>query len=147
MEYRDFIVDFVQRTKRNYMQLKNGEYGATALINSAVGLLMVPREAMIPKAATVLEMSELHMELKAVVSLNTYPEELTFEQIIRHVRNGIAHARMDVIIKSRKRNNLIDGFSIKDRDKNKGYDFRIELSLELIEKLFFEYSKAVLEKI
>jgi len=95
----EFIRDFSKRTKSNYEFIKksNGKYSVTQLINSLVGLLIIPQQKQFDKITESLISTELYEKLSQCVSKNTYKKELNLSEIVRHMRNSVAHARMEFI--------------------------------------------------
>ncbi len=154
-EGNDFIIDFATRTKINYENTCQ-EYKVTQLINSAIGLLIIPKEKgkfiivdkMLPK--------ELLGKLQQGIEENTYKNGKNLNQIVRHIRNGIAHGGVKLIgsqPSDQTQPPAIEKIEIKDHcdeDKTKcipAQDFRIVLTVELLEEFFYAFSDAIVSKI
>lgn len=142
----EFVKDFVTRTKENYAMLKNGPYEVTQLINSAIGLLFIPKENM--HITDDLVDAALLKQMIGCVKNNTYPETLNLYQLIRHLRNGIAHDRMEFKAAKPNINNrplIIEKIIIRDKDNKNNCSFEIELTVDLLEKFFIGFSDGVIK--
>ena len=142
----EFVKDFVTRTRENYAWVKKGPYEVTQLINSAIGLLFIPKENMC--ITDDLVDAALLKQMTACVNTNTYPGTLNLYQLIKHLRNGIAHDRMEFHpvkpnIKDRPLKN--EYIIIRDKDKDNNYEFEIELTIDILEKFFIEFSDGVIK--
>lgn len=96
-----FIYDFYKRT----LQLLNdyrGEYDVTMLLNSSLGLLVVPKGGYfnykgIPDTFVSADML---LKLQKCIKVNTSDgkenSDKSLQNIVRHMRNSIAHARMTI---------------------------------------------------
>lgn len=103
MNYDDRVLDFVERTRANLnitdRLSASGDdpfYEVTHLINSLLGLIVVPREEMInqlPKATLQrLEIDGWEFEIQPGTCLG--PACLT--DLVRGMRNAVAHFKIDV---------------------------------------------------
>ena len=142
----EFIKDFALRTKENYRMVQKGPYEVTQLINSAVGLLIIPQQKQYDKIVDSIVEEELLQDLQNCVIKNTYPQNLDLGQIARHLRNSIAHARFEFIaekLPQKWKPIQIHNVVFKDVDERRHYEFEISLTVELLEKFFFAFSDAV----
>ena len=111
---KEFIRDYIERTKLNYERLKAGPYEVTQLINSAIGLL-----------------------------INTYDKQPNLKIIARHLRNSVAHARLELKAQEQPEFDkplLIESVIFRDEDGEKS--FQIELPIETLEQFFYAFSDA-----
>ena len=141
----EFIKDFALRTKENYRLVQRGPYEVTQLINSAVGLLIIPQQKQYDKIVDGIVSEELLQDLQNCVVKNTYPQNLNLGQIARHIRNSIAHARFEFIaekLPQKSKPIQIRKVVFKDEDERRKYEFEISLTVELLEKFFFAFSDA-----
>lgn len=116
MEFtEEFEKDFMKRTLELLTEYP-GEYEATLLLNCLLGLLVVPKEALLEKIPTD-PISELHqwgLSPQSITSfgkknrVNQHPE--TLRGVVYNLRNSVAHFRVRPI----EENNLVKGFSFSD---------------------------------
>lgn len=150
----EFISDFIRRTRSNYDKLSGGEYEVTQLINSAIGLLIIPKESKDIKISDDFIDSALFEEIKKGIKNNTYVENkndpITLQQIVKHLRNGIAHGRFQFEaekVSDDAKNILIHSVVFEDSsrasNKKPHEDFKIEISVELLRNFFIAFSDAV----
>jgi DNA polymerase III psi subunit len=103
-EYKDFEYDFIKRTLED-LQIYNGKYDVTALINSCVGLLVIPKENLFEKIPTnLLEDIKRDFGINKSNVMYIAPERQTLQfdnydecnirNIVTHIRNAIAHGRI-----------------------------------------------------
>jgi len=136
MEYDpDFARSFMKRTltlARDY----NGPLDATFLINCLLGLLIVPKEALIEKIPTTpfesLQIWGINPASIKSVGRCEYGHEHqpNLRQLVRRLRNSVAHFR----IEPHHNHEQVVGYSF--RDKN-GFHAKISIGeiRELVEKL------------
>lgn len=146
----EFIKDFAVRTQRNYDMMKNaGYYEVTQLINSAVGLLIIPEQRLYDKIIDGLVSDELYQELCKSIITNTYldKDKNSLQQIARHIRNSIAHARMEFSAERppKKGTSLIIRTVTFTDFSSKKQKFKIALPIPLLEKFFSEFSNAIIK--
>lgn len=99
MEYEiDFHRSFVERTRKN-LDSYQGEYEATHLINSLLGLLIVPKERLLDDIPTTPLDQLDHTQWGRTSDWLTQPNKcelghehsLTLRQFVRKLRNAVAH--------------------------------------------------------
>ena len=93
---KEFIRDYIERTKLNYERLKAGPYEVTQLINSAIGLLIIPEQKLYDKITNKMISKQLLNELIVHIQINTYDKQPNLKIIARHLRNSVAHARLEL---------------------------------------------------
>lgn len=154
MMYQEFVKDFVKRTQKNYNSLSSGPYEVTQLINSAVGLLIIPKEHFYAQINDNLITSELLSKLKNCIvykqGVKQYEEDYDLQHIINHIRNSIAHGSIDFQAEQNCQTGettCIHSVRFTDTDKkyrpNSPHFFEIEISIPLLREFFFAFANAV----
>jgi hypothetical protein len=96
-EYSDFPKDFLQRTQKNLESYK-GQYEVTNLINNCLGLIIIPKQLL---RANISEYEFTLTDRTYGISRKNIKLErnnnYTLSNIIRHIRNGIAHGRIEQV--------------------------------------------------
>ena len=126
---KEFIRDYIERTKLNYERLKAGPYEVTQLINSAIGLLIIPEQKLYDKITNKMISKQLLNELIKIIA--------------RHLRNSVAHARLELKAQEQPEFDkplLIESVIFRDEDGEKS--FQIELPIETLEQFFYAFSDA-----
>lgn len=141
-----FIKEFAERTKANYQRLRTGPYEITQLINSMIGLLIIPEQRVYDKISDSLLDKQLLNKLKDSSCLKryTYPKQLNLQQICRHLRNAIAHSHID--FKAIQPPILTDPITIESilfSDTDGTHYFEMQLSAALLEEFLFAFSDAI----
>ncbi len=140
----DFIKDFALRTKENYERLESGPYEVTQLINSMLGLLIMPTETQYNNIVDNLIDPNLLLKLRSCVSKDTYPNETppSLQNICRHVRNATAHchitpqASLPVYKGAPLEIGSIVFKDVSERKNGKTEKFEMELTPELLNTTF-----------
>lgn len=140
---KEFVADFVLRTKQNIAQ-GHHPHEITQLINSLVGLLILPKERYYENIQNDMVERQLLEELRNCVKVPTkrYPHTLKF--IVRRMRNALAHFHIEC--KVDKYTRQID--HIIFRDVNDGNDsgkpdFELEIHYTILEQFVYQFSDAV----
>ena len=127
MEYnKKFQHDFMKRTLSIVDEYK-GPYDATILINCLLGLLVLPKEALIDKIPIYPyeELAQWGINPKSIKRFGRcdYGHEHTpnLRQLVKRLRNAVAHFNVEPL----HLDGEVSGFSFKDRN-----GFRAELSLD-----------------
>lgn len=144
----EFIKDFAARTKANYEALKRGSYEVTALINSAIGLLIIPRAKAFKKICDSMISTELLATLTSpnCLKVNTYSEPICLQEICRHMRNAIAHARIEFEAeKSPRKTDPIEIKKVIFKDCYGNQKFELQVSVDIFEQFLFAFSGAIAE--
>lgn len=100
MEYQDLVTDFIKRTQHNLSLVRghataNKEaYEVTQLINSMLGLLVLPQQICFGKIPqlTMNELRELGWPEPALKG--EYGELSDLRELLNHLRNSITHFNM-----------------------------------------------------
>ena len=155
MEYAkgpQFAADFTKRTKDNLALLGNSPYDVTQLINSLIGLLIIPREYGYEFINDNLLDSKLRDAIFQKVLENDYPEGTTLKSVLTHMRNAVCHSRMkfhvdkagtEAVSKDIK---IIEFRDRKTKDGNT-YQFHMEIPIELLREFVFAFSEAITNSI
>jgi hypothetical protein len=103
-EYKNFEYDFVKRTLED-VEHYDGPHDVTALINSCVGLLVIPKEKLFEKVPIdILEDSIKTFGIKKSnikyiaserqsIQFDNY-DEYNVRNVVTHMRNSVAHGRI-----------------------------------------------------
>lgn len=89
-----FIKDFYKRTVDILTSYK-GEYDVAMMINSMVGLLVVPKERYFHSRAVPdsLVAESLLSQVRATYTKNP---DISLTKILRHLRNAVSHGNMEI---------------------------------------------------
>ncbi len=141
----EFLKDFITRTQHNYNMVKQGPYEVTQLINSFVGFLIIPKEKIFDKISDGLIDQQLLAKMKQKIIIDTYPEHCSLMQIARHLRNAVAHGRMDFCAEKQPDHSkppIIQSITFKDYGGYNKHNFEMALSIEEIEEFLLAFSAA-----
>ena len=150
MEYAKdsaFIKDFVLRTKEN-IHCGNHPYEVTQLINSLVGLLILPKERYYKNIQDNMLDSELLADIRSQIEINNPPKYCSLKYIVRRMRNAIAH--FNIVCKADKHTHKIDKIVFSDFDDGntgRAPNFRISLPVDLVQRFVEQFSEAVSQSI
>lgn len=147
---REFVKDFAERTKRNCEAMREGPYEVTQLINSMVGLLVIPRTEIYQEITDKMISADLLNNVKKCVKRNTYKDEDNdLKTIARHIRNGIAHSRMEFCAEKEPQNGrplqiktVVFKDEYKNKDKKVEYHFEIEIPIDTLRKFLYAFADA-----
>lgn len=127
MEYEpDFVKSFMRRTSA-IINKYEGPHDATILVNCLLGLLVVPKESLFQKIPddrfdTLSNWGISPSSIKQFRESNLgHGPEPTLRQLVRRLRNAVAHFDIDAI----HSDGVVSGFRFKDR---KGFRAEIPLS-------------------
>lgn len=140
MMYEDFVSDFAKRTKANleYVQenVDSGKvYEVTQLINSLLGLLIFPQQKYYDKLPHIFPDYEIQILMEKCTSTN-YKENKpkSFKNILRHLRNSIAHKRIGVEPYGPVE---IERIKFEDIDEYNNSSFIFEITVEELNVLLY----------
>ena len=157
-----YIKDFANRTFVNLDIIKResgNHYEITQLVNSLLGLIVLPHEAYYDEAYTLKNARFCSSELKKIDDIveecinekkyycNYDNKEQTAVEIIKHMRNSVAHSgdgRLVFCTTPRKEKNVISSIIFYDTDGN--HEFCMELSENQLSK-FVKATIAIYEKV
>ncbi|CAI8783847.1 pEK499_p136 domain-containing protein [Pseudomonas sp. IT-93MI4] len=120
--FNNFEQVFMQRSLE-LIDTYNGEYETTQLLNGLIGLLFFPHERMgelIPDIS-IQELEAWGFDQDCIVNAgaNKESKELTLREIIRHLRNAVAHCRVSPFPNDHR---PCEGFCFADRN---GFEAKI----------------------
>lgn len=142
-------LDFIRRTKDNYLSFKDcGKYEVTLLINSSLGLFIYPKE----KYFDFIEDNFFEQEFVDEM-LNCYKElnndnDDHLNHFCRHLRNSIAHGNFDFLEEgSNYKNdyNIIKSIIFEDYDEEGILVAKIEITIKLLSKFFIKFADKMIE--
>lgn len=138
MEYEpQFAKSFMERTMQIVTKY-DGTYDATLLINCLLGLLILPKEALLDKIpATPLDsLNEWGIQPNSIKNPRKcdygHQHDLSLRQLVRRMRNAVAHFQVEPFPKKGD----VVGFTFKDRN-----GFRAELTLSELKKFVVKLSE------
>lgn len=145
MEERKFIRDHAKRSRENYELLKSGGSATTALIDSLIGLLILPSQELFNEiAGDMLDDGALLEEiLSETTFLSSTPRSLY--KLAEHLRNSIAHKAVTVSAEKLPepgRPVSVNWLKFKDQNRRESTVFQIEITVEGVEKFFYAFSEA-----
>lgn len=148
----EFVKDFADRTMYNYSLIEaKTPYEITLLINSAIGLLIIPKESEFTKITNDMIDDRLYKNLVNCIKENSYINRLNLAQIARHIRNAIAHGRIDFEAEKQPqkdkpliiKNVIFGDFCPQNNKTGKPKEkFKIVISIDLLREFMFEFAKA-----
>ena len=140
---KEFVADFVLRTKQN---IERGchPHEITQLINSLVGLLILPKERYYDNIHNKMVDRWLLNKLRQCVEIPSKSYSTELKYIVRRMRNSLAHFHIDCMVDKNTRQ--VDHIVFKDYDDGKEKDtpdFQIKIHHSILEQFVFQFSKAV----
>lgn len=139
MEYKDIVRDFAERTKINLAIIQSevragrDAYEVTQLINSLLGLLVFPEQAFFKKIPEI-KINDLKKQGWPIpLMCENYSQVADLKQLVRYLRNGIAHFNLRFTDKDGHVDGLII-WNIKDGLKDWEAEFKIEQLKSIIER-------------
>lgn len=140
MQNEKFKRDFIIRTKENLVKIteQNG-YEVTHLINSSIGLLIVPEQKFYNEINDTFVSDATLNEIKSCVTIGN---NISLKDLVRHLRNSISHSR----IKFENDNERISKIVFED-GKNNTTTFLAKIGVELYEKFVLEFSENIVKKL
>jgi len=147
--YKNIEVDFVERTRENldYIESSNVTLPQeiTHLLNYCYGLLVLPEQ----KMNDIIKMMPQDLSLYGIDPENiTTTKEKCFENFIRSMRNGFAHAHIQSLAEDGSEEFV--ALSIKDYASQHDIEIgnphtTIEISLEQLKKFILKFSQKYIE--
>ena len=150
MEYQFPIKDIVLRTLKNQdvidklKEAKLDVYETTALINSTLGLLILPQQALLDKIQDISHENLTKEKWPIPVICKEYNQKPSLKELIRHLRNSIAHSRITFTTDDRRE---ISGIELKDFDQRKN-KATCEASMDIPQLRIFlkKFSELILDQ-
>jgi hypothetical protein len=152
MQYENIVKDFALRTLKNLNALRDIQrnqpsvevYEITQLINSMLGLLVFPQQRYvnnIPKVP-LAELANRDWPIPEVVG--NYPQVKNLNQLLRYLRNAIAHFNLEFISDENKN---IEGLRVWNVDPRTGeITWKARLTKDDIEKISRKFVELLLER-
>lgn len=142
---RDFFVkDFYIRTLHILNNYK-GDYDVTLLINSMLGLLVVPKE----KFWREMDDFQISNEISSLtnnIQENTYPGDQTIKNIVKHLRNAVAHGKMTIFGEESNYPGAIAKINtIEFIDEKNPYRFVIRFTVEELKNFLIDFATNISE--
>ncbi len=153
-DYKVFVKDFVERTLHNleFLEKKHesGQYEVyefTQLVNSLLGLLVIPQQREYNRIDDSFIDEQILEKLQGAIVRNDYARESNshnnFKIILKHMRNAIAHGRLDFAGK----NNVISQITFKDKSRHKiPRFFVISMDIEILREFVNDFAQKLLQK-
>jgi hypothetical protein len=150
MMYEDVLTDFTRRTLHNLQRLErcsgtdDGAYETTQLINSLLGLLILPQEQMLDRIPDV-PLEELHAQgwPRFAVEGSARPHR-TLRPLMRALRNAIAHFNIEFYQDSERR---IAGVILCNYVRqSRSLEWKATLRLDDLRQLVDRFSALLLEE-
>ncbi len=135
MSYRkDFEQHFLEKTLDILNDYK-GDKNVTLLLNCLVGLLIVPYEIFYEKIPYIesKKLKEYGISLESISVL----ENPTLRQVIEHLRNAVAHFRIEPYPQGQD----VEGFIFEDRWDDDSVNFKAKLTVKEIETFVKEFAE------
>lgn len=156
-----FVKEFTKRTLHILNEYK-GEYDVTMMLNSAVGLLIVPKEVYFQNTiADSVISEEMLKQLQGCIQINLQDGKPCVDNclrtIIRHMRNSIAHGRMTIRVKETNicsqmadidAIEFYDAGTYRDKKTNKkvAVEFEIVLEINMFKELLMAIAQYIAEQ-
>lgn len=142
----DFIKDFAKRTRTNLSVVENGPYEVTQLINSMVGLLIIPETMQFKNITDSLIDGKLLDKMKNCIEANSYHAPINLQEISKHLRNAVAHSRIE--FEAEKPNIItnpliIHTVTFSDESMDGGAHFAIKVTVELLKEFLIAFSDSI----
>jgi hypothetical protein len=150
MMYENLLKDFTVRTRHNLSLIEaqkdvgHEAFETTQLINSLLGLLVLPQERML-SAIPDLPLSELHARgWPAFESEGSFRPPRTLKPLVRYLRNAVAHFNIEFLPDE---SGEIGGVILTNRWNNDSdIPWRVRLPLKDLRKLVECFSDLLLEQ-
>ncbi|MCF2619239.1 hypothetical protein JQM63_05235 [Oscillibacter valericigenes] len=146
MEERKFIRDHAKCSRENYELLKSSGSPTTALIDSLIGLLILPSKTLFDEISQdIIGESLLENILSECSTFSTTLPPRSLRQVAQHLRNSAAHKAITVnaeILPESGRPISVSCLTFKDQNNREGTTVEITMSIETLEQFFYAFSDA-----
>lgn len=144
---------YIDRSIENLLYIENSQsanYEVTQLINSLLGLLILPNEERYVKIEnsdiSSATLSYIQQKTTLCLDKNMQKEDNSLKNIVRHLRNSACHFRIKFC-----GNNEIEKIRFQDFDKDKitkksTKNFEAELDIKLLRAFVVEFGKSMRDK-
>ncbi|SFG37312.1 HEPN family nuclease [Neptunomonas qingdaonensis] len=148
MDYENVVRDFAKRTRKNLEYIEQGKkegnevYEITHLINSCLGLLVLPHENYINSIPTTSldKLKDQGWVVPQTIN-GTQPNDL--KDLIRLLRNGVAHCNIAFTADSESKLDTLKIWNTQPRSGEKTWE--TELGFEELRSILFKFSDLILE--
>lgn len=148
MEYAKdsaFVKDFVSRTKANLDY--DHPYEITQLINSLVGLLILPKEKYYENIQNNMVEPQLLHEIQQCITV-PQKKKCNLQYIVRRMRNAISHFHIECKADLSTHEVNVIVFSDFDNGNDSSLpNFQIELPIDLVKQFVSQFSDSVAHSI
>ena len=142
----EYVREYIDRTKWNYNFIKrvSDSFEVTQLINSMVGLLIIPKERYLDQITDNLIDQGLLDKMIRCIRKDDY-SDTTLRGIVKHMRNAVAHGRIEFRAEKPPLNGLpiiIHSVVFKDQTnpKQPSKYFEIDIKADLLEKFLLAFA-------
>lgn len=152
----EYVREYIGRTRANYGIIKklsshtidSKSFEVTELINSMVGLLIIPRERYLDQITDNLIDQGLLDKMIRCIRKDDYSDS-TLKGIVKHMRNAVAHGRMEFHAEKPTFNGtplIIHSVIFQDQDspKRPSKYFKMEVKIDLLEEFLFAFADGIL---
>ena len=141
------IRDHAKRSRENYELLKSSGSPTAALIDSLIGLLILPSQKLFDEIAQdiVDDASLLENILSECSTGPTTRSPRSLFQVAQHLRSSAAHKAITVsaeILPEPGRPVSVDWLTFKDQNNRESTTVEITMSVETLEQFFYAFSDA-----
>ena len=146
MEYNNVVKDFAHRTQQNLKLIEqekskgNEAYEITQLINSCLGLLVLPQQRFmesIPETPII----ELEQDGWAIPKVTgQFPQVQNLRELIRYLRNAIAHFNIEFLSDYEKEIQSIKVWN-KSGGKTGKTTWEATLGLKELKSILFKFTE------
>ena len=160
MEYKEIVRDFATRTRKNLDELRelqaahpNREiYEVTQLMNSLLGLLVFPQQSYvntIPKIP-LDELKQRGWPIPRMVG--DYPQVKDLNQLVRYLRNAIAHFNIKFIAGEDKQISGLELWNVREHELKGGKrkretTWKAHLSLDDVETITDRFLELLMQNL
>lgn len=152
MMYEDVVGDFARRTVANLAAIRhirhNGQHGpvyeVTQLVNSMLGLLVFPQQKYVDRIpeTSLADLESQGWPVPRVIG--AYPQVANLRQLVRMLRNAIAHFNLKFIPGSE---NEIAALTVRNtHPKTHAVTWKAELSVEDLESITQKFVELLLNR-
>ena len=144
---RKFIRDHAKRSRENYELLKSSGSPTAALIDSLIGLLILPSQKLFDEIAQdIVDDASLLANILSECSTGpTTRSPRSLFQVAQHLRSSAAHKAITVsaeILPEPGRPVSVDWLTFKDQNNRESTTVEITMSVETLEQFFYAFSDA-----
>lgn len=144
---KEFVADFVRRTKEN-ISCGYHPHEITQLINSLVGLLILPKERYYDNIQNDMIERQLLNELRQCIDIPSENRRHNLRFIVRRMRNAISHFHIECKVdKDTRQIDHIIFMDFSDGNIGNSPDFQMTIPNGILEQFVYQFSDAVAKSI